>query len=96
MGGSAGAGGVEDGVLLILAGDLPEVVPKVAAEVTEVDEVELGGDFASKVVAGDLVRGRASLLVDPLDDGVLGAATLVVLSLAISEIDTSGSERDFE
>lgn len=98
VGGSAGTGSVEELVLLVALGNGVEGVEELTSKVTEVHHVELSANLTDKVVAGDFEGGGACLLVDPLDDGISGAATGVVLrlSVAVSEkldreilIDTS-------
>jgi hypothetical protein len=84
VGGSAGTGSVEERVLLVTLGNSHESVEKLTSKVTEVDSVELTTNFTDKFVAGDLEGGGSGLLVDPLDNGIGGAATGVVLRLAVA------------
>ena len=85
-------GGVEERVALIdggATGTLHESVIEVTLEGTEVAKSELGvSDAGLHGGAVDLNGGRASLLVHPFNDGVLGTATCVVslLSLAVFHI----------
>ena len=81
--GSTCRGGVEEAVAFAGLGNLDEGVVGITFEVAEEDSGELVLDL-SELVTGELLGGGASLLVDPLDDGVLGAATSVVLTLSVS------------
>jgi len=63
---------------------------------TEVDSSEFTTSFGSEVIAGDFSSGGACLLVNPVDNGVVGAATSVVLALATSEEDQGWEALDFE
>lgn len=81
--GSTGRGGVEEAVAFAGLGNLDEGVVGITFEVAEEDSGELVLDL-SELVTGELLGGGAGLLVDPLDDGVLGAATSVVLTLSVS------------
>ena len=80
--GARGVTGVEEGELLAdggVLGTLHEGLEEVTSKLTEVAQGKLG--FASlglHIFARDFEGGRAGLLVHPLDDGVLGAATGVV------------------
>ena len=70
-----------------VAGARHEAIEEVTLEGTEVAKGKLGlGSLGAHIVAANLDGGGASLLVDPLDDGILGAATSVVLlgSLAVA------------
>jgi len=63
---------------------------------TEVDSSEFTSGLSSDVIARDFSGCGAGLLVDPLDNGVVGTATSVVLALATSEEDQGGEALDFE
>lgn len=85
-----GVTGVEEGELLAdggVLGTLHEGLKEVTGELTEVAQGKLGlASLGLHIFARDLEGGRACLLVDPLDDGVLGAATGVVhLSALVPE-----------
>ena len=82
MGGSAVFRSVEEFVLLVRLGNFEEGVVSIALS-SEDNSRELGAE-ASDVPAVEKSGGGASLFVDPADDGVLGAATSVVLTLTIS------------
>lgn len=84
MSSSALSWGVEEFVVLVGLGDFHVGVELSSREVTEVDSLELLAKIGNSS-AVDFLGGWASLLVDPRDDGVLGAATGVVLALSISE-----------
>jgi hypothetical protein len=88
VGGSAGTGSVEERVLLVALSNRVEGIEELTREVTEVDNVELSTNLTSEVVAGNFKGSGAGLLVDPLDDGVSGATTGIVLrfSVAIAEM----------
>jgi hypothetical protein len=80
-------GGVEERVALVdggAAGTLHESVIEVTLEGTEVAKSELGvSDAGLHGGAVDLNGRRASLLVHPFNDGVLGTATCVVSLLSL-------------
>jgi hypothetical protein len=79
------------------SGNLHEAVEEFALKATEVDHVQLvAGNLSDDVVTGELGRNGAGLLVDPLDDGVLGAATGVVLLFSVDKEDQGGEALDLE
>jgi hypothetical protein len=83
---SAVSGGSQEGKLLALLGNISEDLGQSRSlNITPVDSGELSGSFSSNVSAGDGSGGRASLLVNPGDDGVGSATTGVVLTGAASK-----------
>jgi len=86
---------MEEGEAFAGLGNIHEDVEEVTFEVAEEDGGKLGLDLI-ELVASELLGGGAGLLVDPLDNGVLGAATGVVLTLSVSEPDEGWETLDFE
>jgi hypothetical protein len=84
VGGSAGTGSVEEWVLLVALGNGVEGLEELTSKVTEVDKVELSTNLTDEIVTGDFEGSRAGLLVDPLDNGISGTATGVVLRLSVA------------
>ena len=85
---------MEEGELLAdggVLGTLHEGLEEVTCKLTEVAQGKLGlASFGLHIFARDLEGGWTGLLVDPLDDGVLGTSTSIFLlgSLAISKNDS--------
>lgn len=97
VGSSALTGSVVEREGIGRSGNLHEAVEEFALKATEVDHVQLvAGNLSDDVVTGELDRNGAGLLVDPLDDGVLGAATGVVLLFSVDKEDQGGEALDLE
>ena len=88
LGGTVSVLGVDEGHLVLGLSEADEGVLEeriiLGAEVGEHELVV--GDLLLQGIAGDLGGGRAGLLQDPADDGVLGAATSVLLLLTVPKV----------
>ena len=80
MSSSAISSSGKENILLVLLGNIDEG----RVDFTEVDSSEFTTSFGSEVIAGDFSSSGASLLVNPVDNGVVGAATSVILALTTS------------
>ena len=88
LGGTVSVLGVDEGHLVLGLSEADEgVLEERVILGAEVGQHELVvGDLLLQGIAGDLGGGRAGLLQDPADDGVLGAATSVLLLLTVPKV----------
>jgi hypothetical protein len=94
VGGGAGTSSVEEAVVLVGLGSGQVSVVELTFEVTEVNHVEVTTNLTNKVVTSDFNGGGASLLVNPLNNGISSATTSVVFSFAIVEPVEGGETLD--
>ena len=96
VGGCAVSGSIEELEVLVRVGNIFKDSEECVIFLTPVDSTHAILNLGLNIGTSNRLGNGTGLLVDPLDDGVRGAATGVVLALAILEENEGGEALDLK